>query len=73
MHSNIYNYIYLLHLLQIIIGVHDYIFATLLQIIVGIHDYIFATLLHLLQIIVGVHDHIFCYVATFATDNSWCA
>ena len=43
----------------------------LLQIIVGIHDYIFARLLHLLQIIVGVHDYIFCYVATFATDNSW--
>jgi hypothetical protein len=32
----------------------------LLQIVVGIHDYIvFATLLHLLQIIVGIHDYIY--------------
>jgi hypothetical protein len=36
----------------------------LLQIIVGVHDYIFATLLHLLQIIVDVHDYIFATFAT---------
>jgi hypothetical protein len=36
----------------------------LLQIIVDIHDYIFVTLLHLLQIIVGVHDYIFATFAT---------
>jgi hypothetical protein len=57
----VHDYIFatLLHLLQIIVDVHDYN---------HVHDYIFAMLLHLLQIIVGIHDYIF---ATFATDNSW--
>jgi hypothetical protein len=33
--------------------------------LVGVHDYIFATLLHLIQVIVGVHDYIYllrCYI-----------